>query len=95
MGYIVGIVFLVGLVSLVFFGSDIKNFFSPRVEIREVVSDPEILIQDEFDNAVEAYENSSEGKEVLHTWAMQKALADQRTKLDAIEKSLLEKEASL
>lgn len=84
------------IVAGIFFGGDIMNKLNKKtVEYVEVVSEPEVIVQDEFDELVRSFEESAAGKEVLHTWATQKALEKQREKLDQIESDLLKKEASL
>lgn len=84
------------IVAIVFFGGDImRKVNDKRIEYVPVPSAPEVIVQDEFDELVRSFEESEEGREVLHTWAMQQALEVQREKLDAIESDLLKKEASL
>jgi hypothetical protein len=58
-------------------------------------STQEVIIKGEFEEAVRKYKESPEGEEVLNTWATQKAIEEQRAKLDAVEKQMLSKEASL
>lgn len=94
--YMVYIVIVFAIVAAVFFGGDIVNKIQEkRVEYVTVPSKPEVVVQDEFEELVHSFEESEEGKEVLHTWATQQALEVQREKLDTIEGDLLKKEASL
>ena len=58
-------------------------------------STPEVIIKGEFEESVRKYMESPEGKEVLTTWATQKAIEDQRAKLDAVEAQMLAKESAL
>lgn len=94
--YVVYASIIIAIVAVVFFGNDIlQKINEKRVEYVTVPATPEVVIQDEFEELVRSYEESAEGKEVLHTWATQQALEDQREKLDKVEAELLKKEASL
>lgn len=81
------------VMTALYYGEDIKNQFI-RVEYK-TVEQKEVVVTDEFAQLVKEFSESSEGQEVLNTWATQKALEVQRKKLDEIEKQTLKKEASL
>ncbi len=85
---------LVLVTAGVYFGQDLTSLFEKKVEYVTQV-EKEVVVTDEFAELVKGYKDSKEGQEVLHVWATQKALETQRKKLDEIEKSTLEKEASL
>lgn len=92
--YTMGAGVLVALGAGMYYGEDILSKFRP-VEVVETIVQTEVVVTDEFVELVRTFEESKEGQEVLHTWATQQALEVQREKLDAIEKEMLEKEATL
>lgn len=77
-----------------YYGQDIVSVFR-HTEYVQLPPTTEVVVTDEFAALVTTFSESPEGKEVLHTWATQKALEVTRKKLDDIESQTLKKEASL
>lgn len=94
--YLYGGVLLTMSMTCMYYGQDIAGVFEDGTQNEpQVRVETQKVVVDEFEELVESYKQSEDGKEVLNTWATQKALDETRKKLDEIEKQTLTKEASL
>jgi len=95
--YIVILLVIAIIGSVIFYGNRVMSTMNTAEYIAPVfaTTTPEVIIKSDFEELKKSYMESEAGQEVLEVWATQKALADTRGRLEAVEKDMLEREASL